>query len=308
MAPARRRAGRLVAVTARVGLLGTGHWARSVHAPGLQAHPGVELVGVWGRDPGRATTVAEAHGCRSFTNLDDLLGVVDVVAIALPPDVQAELGTRAALAGRHLLLDKPVALDPAAATRLHEATDARQVASVVFFTDRFRPEGAAWFAAQEATTWRAGAATLLASVFAPDSPYRGSPWRRTHGGLWDVGPHALSVLVPLLGPVEAVLEAATDARGTTNAVVRHRDGESRLILGLDAPAESVAWDVELEGPTGSSSMPPRTGDATSAYRAAVDALLMGLTKGASQHPCDVAFGASMVPILAAIQARAAEGT
>ncbi|NEC18781.1 gfo/Idh/MocA family oxidoreductase, partial [Streptomyces parvus] len=33
----------------RIGLLGTGPWARNTQAPALAAHPGVELSGVWGR-------------------------------------------------------------------------------------------------------------------------------------------------------------------------------------------------------------------------------------------------------------------
>lgn len=40
----------------RFGLVGTGYWARSVHAAALQKVDGVQLAGVWGRDPeiGRA--------------------------------------------------------------------------------------------------------------------------------------------------------------------------------------------------------------------------------------------------------------
>ena len=34
----------------RFGLVGTGYWAREVHAAGLAAHPDVEFVGMWGRD------------------------------------------------------------------------------------------------------------------------------------------------------------------------------------------------------------------------------------------------------------------
>ena len=54
----------------RFGLLGTGHWADTVHAAPLAAHPEVELVGVWGRDPAKAAAVAERHGTVAERELD----------------------------------------------------------------------------------------------------------------------------------------------------------------------------------------------------------------------------------------------
>ena len=38
----------------RFGVLGTGHWARTVHAAALAEHPTAELVGIWGRDLAKA--------------------------------------------------------------------------------------------------------------------------------------------------------------------------------------------------------------------------------------------------------------
>src|SRR6185369_10319840 len=119
----------------RFGLLGTGYWAREVHAAALASHPGVDFVGVWGRDPAKAA----ALGVRAYGDIDALLGDVDAVAIALPPDVQADLALRAARAGKHLLLDKPLALTVAAADAIVAEVDARGLASVIFFTSRFQP-------------------------------------------------------------------------------------------------------------------------------------------------------------------------
>ena len=57
----------------------------------------------------------------------------------------------------------------------------------------------------------AGGATSWLSSLA-GSPFDSSPWRKEHGALWDIGPHALSILVPLLGPVVAVQAGAWAAR------------------------------------------------------------------------------------------------
>ena len=40
--------------------------------------------------------------------------------------------------------------------------------------------------------------------FEPGNPFGESPWRKAKGALWDIGPHALSVLLPVLGPAESV--------------------------------------------------------------------------------------------------------
>ena len=44
----------------RFGVVGTAHWATTVHSIGLQRTPGARLVGVWGRDPGRTEALARA--------------------------------------------------------------------------------------------------------------------------------------------------------------------------------------------------------------------------------------------------------
>ena len=97
------------------------------------------------------------------------------MAIAVPPDVQAELAVRAAAAGRHLLLDKPLALSLDAADRVAEAVTAAEVASLVFFTLRFLPELAAWM--EQATAPGAGTAATAPGWARPCSRAAPSPAR-----------------------------------------------------------------------------------------------------------------------------------
>ncbi|HEX5566518.1 MAG TPA: Gfo/Idh/MocA family oxidoreductase, partial [Streptomyces sp.] len=122
----------------RFGLLGTGPWAELAHGPALRDHPGVELAGVWGRRPEAAADLAGRLGCRPYDDVDALIADCDAVAVALPPDIQAPLAVRAAEAGRHLLLDKPVATQVEDARAIAAAVERTAVASVVFFTMRFR--------------------------------------------------------------------------------------------------------------------------------------------------------------------------
>jgi predicted dehydrogenase len=289
-------------MTMRIGLLGTGPWAERTHAPALAAHPDVAFTGVWGRRAEAAAALAKSHGTRPYDDLDALLADVDAVAIALPPAIQAELAVRAADAGRHLLLDKPVATSVDDACRVAEAAERSGVASVVFFTLRFDTTAAAWIAQQAvAGGWFAGRADWHGSVFTSgDSPYAASPWRREKGGLWDVGPHALSVLLPVLGDATEVT-AVRGPEDTVHLVLRHTGGaSSTATLSLTAPPAAAGVAVELRGAAGVVTMPGRGDSQSAAFAGAIDALLDAARTG-HPHPCDARFGLRVTEVLAAAE-------
>ncbi|MET9926430.1 MULTISPECIES: Gfo/Idh/MocA family oxidoreductase [unclassified Streptomyces] len=293
----------------RIGLLGTGPWARNTQAPALAAHPGVELSGVWGRRAEAAEALATAHGTRAYTGeagIDALLEASDAVAFALPPDIQAPLAVRAAEAGCHILMDKPVATTVEGARAVAEAAEKAGVASVVFCTLRFAPETSAWIAEQTALGgWFTARAQWLGSLYAEGSAseYADSPWRREKGGLWDVGPHALSVLIPVLGEVEH-LTAARGPADTTHLILRHTSGASSTVtLGLSAPPAAAGMDIEVRGEHGVAAVPGWDG-AAAAFRGAVDALSEAVRTGVP-HACDARFGLRLTELLAEAESQAA---
>jgi predicted dehydrogenase len=271
----------------RFGLLGTGYWAAETHAAALVAAPGTELAAVWGRDPAKAATVADRYGIRPYDDVDELIAAVDAVAIALPPQVQAPLAARAARAGKHLFLDKPLALTVAAADEVVAAVDATGVDSVVFFTSRFNPPAVDFLHHAVATGgWDGGRATLLGNVVG--TPYDASPWRHQYGGLWDVGPHALSLLIPVLGRITGV-SAALGPHQTATALLSHESGAvSTMTLSLASPV--TTWDVSFYGTSGWGSVPPVT-DAVAAAVVALEALTAG------DRSCDVHFARDVTAVL-----------
>jgi predicted dehydrogenase len=292
----------------RVGVLGTGYWAQEAHAAALAAHADAELAGIWGRDPAKAEAAAARFGVPAFTDLDRLLERVDAVAVAVPPDVQAELALRAAAAGRHLLLDKPLALSLDAADRVAEAVAANQVTSLVFFTLRFLPEVAAWMeAAGSAGGWHGGDGVWLGTALEPGSPFAGSPWRRRKGALWDLGPHLLSLTIPALGPVER-LAAGTGLGDTVHLVLAHQGGaSSTLALSQTVPAAAERIDFQVYGPAGRSAVPPFELDHRAALEAAIGQFTAAVTAGATAHPCDVRLGRDTVAVLDAAERFLAAG-
>lgn len=286
----------------RFGLVGTGYWAREVHAAGLAAHPDLDLVGVWGRDLSKARAVAEPLGATGYDDLDALLAEVDAVAFAVPPTVQAEVALRAARAGKHLFLEKPIALEVAAADRLVEEVEARNLASVVFFTARFVPAWEEWLTATVAQAPLGGRADWLSSHAGPDNPYAASTWRRENGALWDVGPHMLAQLVPALGPVTAVA-GSRGVHDLVHLVLTHEGGAtSRMSLTQNMPAGVVRVGVEFYGDGGWWVQPDDERDVAAAYGRAVDDLLANIAAGETRHRCDVRFARDIVAVLARCEA------
>ncbi|MGW5658765.1 Gfo/Idh/MocA family protein [Streptomyces sp. NPDC003758] len=283
----------------RIGLLGTGPWAQVAHAPALSGHDGLDFVGVWGRRASAAKELADRHGTRAYEDMDALLADVDAVAVALPPDVQAEVALRAARAGCHLLLDKPLAATVAQGQAVVDAAREAGVASVVFFTTRFQTETEAWIAEQTGLGgWFTARAQWLGAVFTGDSLFAASPWRREKGALWDVGPHALSVLLPVLGDVRRVAAAAHGPADTVHVVLDHVGGaSSTMTLSLTAPPAAAGAAVELRGEAGVALLPESSGGVVPVLGRAVDALCAAARSG-RPHPCDAAFGLRVTEILA----------
>ncbi|MGW4172215.1 Gfo/Idh/MocA family protein [Streptomyces chartreusis] len=293
----------------RIGLLGTGPWAQMAHAPALSGHPELDFVGVWGRRTAPTKELAGTYGVRAYDEVDALLADVDAVAVALPPAIQADLAARAARAGCHLLLDKPLAPTVEQGRTVVDAAADAGVASVVFFTTRFQPETAAWITEQAgADGWFTGRAQWLGAVFSGDgNPFADSPWRREKGALWDVGPHALSVLLPVLGDARRVTAAAHGPGDTVHLVLDHVSGaSSTLTLSLTAPPAASGAAVELRGTAGVTLLPESTETAVSALTRAADALLAAARTG-QPHPCDAAFGLRVTEILAEAETLLDEG-
>ncbi|MFE2416842.1 Gfo/Idh/MocA family protein [Streptomyces hokutonensis] len=291
----------------RIGLLGTGPWAQMAHAPALAGHAEWDFAGVWGRRPDAAKELADQYGVPAYDDVDALLADVDAVAVALPPSVQAELAVRAARAGRHLLLDKPLAPTVEQGQAVVDAVREAGVASVVFFTTRFLPETEAWITEQAAAEgWFTARAEWLGSVFTSDSPFAASPWRQEKGALWDVGPHALSVLLPVLGDVRRVAAAVRGPGDTAVLVLDHVGGaSSTLTLSLTAPPAAAGVGLELRGAAGVAGLPDSSGSAVSALVRAADALGEAVRTG-RPHPCDAAFGQRVTEILAEAEAMVAD--
>jgi predicted dehydrogenase len=113
----------------RLGIVGCGWVTRERQLPALRRVPEIELVAVADLDP-RADPGDLPSGAARVAGLDELLARdVDGVAICTPPESHAALARTALAAGRHVLVEKPPALELAAAERLAAAVPPGRVAA-----------------------------------------------------------------------------------------------------------------------------------------------------------------------------------
>jgi predicted dehydrogenase len=117
-----------------IGIIGCGAAAQDV-SRAIDAIPEIRLSAAYDRDTHSAVQLAERHGGKVHRSLDEFFGdrTVDIVYIALPHYLLASLAERALGADRHVLVEKPMALDDDAARRLGRLADDRDRRLGVFF-------------------------------------------------------------------------------------------------------------------------------------------------------------------------------
>lgn len=295
-------------MTIRFGVVGTAYWAREVHAPGVASANGASLVGVWGRNQDAARAIAQRHGVRAFEKFDDLLAETDALTMAVPPAVQAGLALRAAEAGKHMILEKPLTMVSAEAHAIADAMAARGTRGLVFFLRRFVPEIAAAIAAERRGGWRKATVRVHSAALSSASPYAQSAWRQHVGAaLWDIGPHVLSVLLPMLGPVARV-RAQPEEAGVCVFRTEHQNGATADVsLTLRANPTLVGTSYQFASPTRGLVLPEPDIDRLATFTHATEILTDLIGAGLDRHECDVRTGAMITSILAAAEQSARAG-
>ncbi len=270
----------------RFGLVGAGPWATRFHAPMVAKAPGVELMGVWARRPEAAASLAAAYGATASASYDDLLAQCDAIAFAVPPDVQAVLAPRAARAGRHLLLEKPLAFTLAGAQAVADAVDAAGVTSLLMVRNRFDPAVVELLRAAHEVVPRGVVARFVSGAALPGETFA-TPWRQDRGALYDLAPHALDLLEALLGPVLEIT-ATGDPRRWVGVTTRHDGGAvAQVALSLTVPGIEGQLRLDLVHDGGVMSLGALAPDEDEAVPLAIMAAFVESVASGHPHELDV---------------------
>lgn len=190
----------------RVGLIGFGFAGKVFHAPLIQATEGLRLVAVASSD---AAKVHAALGPEvAVTTPQSLIAddTVDLVVIATPNDLHHPLALAALTAGRHVVVDKPFALDVAQARALDAAATARGRILSVFHNRRWDSDFLTM--ARVLREGTLGRVVEFVSHFDRYRPQVRARWRESAApgsGLWmDIGPHLVDQALRLFGAPAAI--------------------------------------------------------------------------------------------------------
>jgi predicted dehydrogenase len=123
----------------KVGLVGGGAIMRLSHAPTIKASKDAELVAVFDTDLNRAEGLTREFGGKAFDHLEAMLDVpgLDAVIVATPNKYHEEGVVAAAKHSKHVLCEKPLSVDAAAARRMVKACGDAKVVLQVRLNQRF---------------------------------------------------------------------------------------------------------------------------------------------------------------------------
>lgn len=122
----------------RAGVIGVGHLGRH-HARLYASLPDSALIGVVDHDHERASLIGRQYGARAFDDLPDLLNHVDVVSVAVPTSAHYFVAKACLEAGKHVLVEKPIAALPIEAQELVELAKINRCTLQVGHSERFNP-------------------------------------------------------------------------------------------------------------------------------------------------------------------------
>jgi predicted dehydrogenase len=240
----------------RVGILGAGYFG-AVHARALSALPEVQLVAVCAETEALADAFAAEHGGKPYGDWQAFLADsgVDAVAVAAPHQLHCEMAVAAAEAGKHVLLEKPMARTVAECSRIIAAAERSGVTLMIGHLLHFSLPGLVArriIASGELGRPVLGSSALLKLWMEPNR--RGWHLDAASGGgmLMTAGIHALDLLIWLMGgQVEAVSAAtatlfhAQAADDSSMLLLRFADGRFGQVASVGYRDGGTTYGMDL---------------------------------------------------------------
>lgn len=192
----------------RIGVAGVGFGA-TVHIPAFQSE-GLEVVAVCTRRPERAEEAAAKFGIpHAFTDFDEMLKLddLDAVSIVTPAAAHRDMVMAAIKAGKHIICEKPFAVDQAEAKEMWQAIEGSGLTGVIAHEFRYSSGRSA---AKELIdegylgSLRFALMRLILGGPPPGAPVRQAPVGPGNGFLFGLGSHYIDSLRDWFGEVAAV--------------------------------------------------------------------------------------------------------
>jgi predicted dehydrogenase len=248
----------------RVGLIGCGKIA-TIHAAALAELSEAEFIAAYDASRDRAEAFAARYGCRPAASLAELLRDVEVVAIGTPHPLHAEPAVKAAEAGVHILVEKPLAASLADCDAMLTAARKAGVTLGVISQRRwFEPVRRIKAAIDAGKIGSPALAHYLMYSWRDAAYYRSDPWRGrwdTEGGgvLVNQSAHHLDMLLWLMGPAAEVCgmwanvnHPEVEVDDTAVATIRFKSGGLGGIVTSISQRPGIYAKVHVHGTNGAS--------------------------------------------------------
>lgn len=244
----------------RWGIVGVGRSAEEHLLPAIAKDGHSQIVAVVSRTPSRADALAAKWGAsQGTTSLEALLANsgIDAILIATPNCFHSHMTRLVVAAGRHVLCEKPLAMDVGGAKGALQAASEAGVVLGTVFQSRYHP---VFRQVRDRVAAGAIGSLQLLEVHATSGVkirdgWRAQPQLAGLGVLFDVGVHALDLVGYVSG--EEIVEVAChmDARGTgvldTDWVVLGRlENGARILIGISETVTEYPNEMSLYGSQG----------------------------------------------------------
>jgi scyllo-inositol 2-dehydrogenase (NADP+) len=202
----------------RTAVLGYGFAGRIFHSPFVHAVPGLELTTIVQRHGDNAA--ADYPATRVLRSVDEAFAdpAIDLIVVATPNDSHVEMATRSLEAGKHVVIDKPIAGTSKEVLDLIALAKKQGKVLAPFHNRRF--DGDFLTVRKLATEGRLGRITLVDSHFDRFRPIqRQNSWKEAGGAanglLFDLGPHLLDQALALFGVPQSITASVRQERDVT---------------------------------------------------------------------------------------------
>ena len=234
------------------------------HLDAIRSIEDAALCGVYDPVEASARAAAQAYGTRAYPDYDALLAdpQVDAVCICTPSHLHAPLALQAVAAGKHVLIEKPVALTLEDCDAVAAAARAAGVQVGVVSQLRYGPAVARVKRALESgALGRITRCDLYMKYFRPQSYYDSGTWRGTQamdggGALMNQGIHGVDLVRYLMGPADSIyvlsgtLVRDIEVEDTLTAVVAWHCGAQGVIQASVGDYPGFPRRIELNGESG----------------------------------------------------------
>ncbi len=250
------------------GIIGCG-MISNFHSKAIADTRGAKLVACFDMIPQAAERLAQATGCRPYTDLAQMLANPDVqvVTICSPSGAHMEPAVQAAEAGKHVIVEKPLEITLKRCDRIIQACEKAGVQLATIFPSRFHePSQLIKHAIDRGRFGRLTMADAYVKWFRTQQYYDSGAWRGTWkldggGALMNQAIHSVDLLTWFMGPV-AEISATTatlaheriEVEDVAVANLRFANGALGVIEASTAVYPGFLKRIEVHGSEGSASL------------------------------------------------------